>query len=130
MGFYSARNLRSGNSMVVGSETIHGRSSIHPGLLPKVRTVMEVMMEMLMPRAKGYRHLSMMDAAERVGQMLSEHLVWCNVYPKHVKNVSKKFMNCWLDFKHWSVSGRTSRLRSGTRRTLSLTWRAWDTIPC
>ena len=40
-----------------------------------------------------------MDAADRVGQMLSEHWVWCNVYTKQVKNVSKQVLNCWLDFK-------------------------------
>ena len=58
MGFYRARSLRSGNSIVIGSETIHGRSSFQPGLLPKVRTVMEDMMEMLIPRGKGYTQFS------------------------------------------------------------------------
>ena len=52
-----------------------------------------------MPRGKGYPQLSKMDAADRVGQMLSEHWVWCNVHPKHVKNVSKQVLNCWLDVK-------------------------------
>ena len=108
MSFYRERKLRSGNSMVLGTEVIHGKSSFQPGLLPKVRSVMEVMMEMLMPRGKGYTQLSKMDAAERVGQMLHEHWVWCNIYPKYVKNVSKQVLDCWLNFKQM-VSCRKER---------------------
>ena len=60
---------------------------------------MEVMIEMLMPRGQGYYQLSRAEAADRVATMLCEHWIWCNIYPKQRKNVSKQVLSSWLEFK-------------------------------
>ena len=54
MSFYRERKLRSRNSLVFDSEVIQGHSSSPAGLMPKVRSVMEVMMDKLKPMGKGY----------------------------------------------------------------------------
>ena len=99
MNPYRARALRSGNSMSLGKEVIHGRSSFAPGVLPKERAVIEMMIEMVMPRGQGFHQVSKEEAAVRVAETLTEHWIWCNVYPKHMKNVIKMVENCWEEFR-------------------------------
>ena len=99
MNPYKARALRSGNSMVLGKEVINGRSSFTPGILPKERAVIEVMIEMVMPRGQGLHQVSKEEAAVRVAETLTEHWIWCNVYPKQMKNVIKMVENVWEEFR-------------------------------
>ena len=72
MNPYRARSLRSGN-VTLGKEGIHGRSSFAPGILPKERSVIEMMMEMLMSRGQGFHQMNKEGSAMRVGEVLTEH---------------------------------------------------------
>ena len=92
--------LRSKWSMALGPITFHARETFTSSVLPSKREVVERMIWFLIPRPKGTVFLTSKEwAASRVSEELCEHWIWCNIYPKQVKNVNKMILNLYIDFK-------------------------------
>ena len=54
----------------------------------------------LVPRVKGSAFRTSKEwAAMQVAEELCEHWIWCNVYPKHPKDITKSILNLYGDFK-------------------------------
>ena len=54
----------------------------------------------MVPRPKGSFIKTTKDwAAMKVAEELCEHWFFCNVYPKHIKNVQKDILSLYADFK-------------------------------
>ena len=85
---YRLFSLRSATVQLLGDESFYSRDSFSPGLLPTGREVIEMMVHLLMPRGKGHHQNSKQEAALMTAGLLSEHWLWCNVYPKHLKNIT------------------------------------------
>ena len=75
-------NLRSATCQQLAGVSFFARDSFNPGLLPTSREVIEMMIHFLMPRGKGYYQKNKQEAAIMVGGLISEHWIWCNIYPK------------------------------------------------
>lgn len=91
---------RSKWSMCLGPITIHARETFTSSKLPTKREVLERMIWFLVPRPKGsFIRMSKDWAALQVAEELCEHWTWCNVYPKHPKNVAKMVLVLYDEFK-------------------------------
>ena len=78
-------NLRSATVQELAGASFFARDSFSPGLLPTSREVIEMMVHHLMPRGKGYLQKTKEEAAIMVSGLLSEHWIWCNIYPKYIR---------------------------------------------
>ena len=58
------------------------------------------MVHHLMPRGKGYIQKNKHGAAEMISGLLSEHWIWCNIYPKSMVSIAKSVMNLYEGFKN------------------------------
>ena len=89
--------LRSKWLMSIGPVSFSARETFSSSVLPTKKEVVERMIWFLTPRPKGSgfgKCKSKSWAASQVAGELYEHWVWCNVYPKHPKNVSKSVEIC------------------------------------
>ena len=92
---------RSKWSMDLGPYTLHAREIFTSSKLPSKREVIERMIWFLVPRPKGsFIKITKDWAAMKVAEELCEHWVFCNVYPKHIKNVQKDILSIYADFKY------------------------------
>ena len=86
--------------MTIGPITLHAREAFTSSKLPVKKEIVERMIWYLVPRAKGsFMKTSKEWAAMQVGEELCEHWVWCNIYPKHIKNVVKMVVVLYDEFK-------------------------------
>ena len=91
---------RSKWSMTLGPFTLHAREIFTSSKLPSKRELVERMIWFMVPRPKGSFIKTTKDwAAMKVAEELCEHWVFCNVYPKHIKNVQKDILSLYADFK-------------------------------
>jgi hypothetical protein len=104
-------SLRSASMQRLFNEEYHARDTFSLGLLPSDREIIEIMIQHLMPRGKGFLQKSKAQAAEMVAEMLYEQWVWCNIYPKEIRTISKAVLNLYTDCKlltHTPKSKQTS----------------------
>ena len=112
-------NLRSAFSQTLGDEVFHGREEFDGGLLPTERDAIEMMIWVLAPR-KGTPQPSMNEAAKVVSEILHEHWIWSNVYPKKIQNIHNQVQKLFLEFK---------KLRSTPKVKQTETWRKERLMP-
>ena len=91
---------RSKWSMSLGSVLIHARDGFTSSKLPTKREIVERVIWFLVPRPKGsYLSTSQDWVAQQMAEELCEHWIWCNLYPKHPKNVAKMILSIYQDFR-------------------------------
>ena len=92
-------NLRSATVQELAGASFFARDSFSPGLLPTSREVIEMMVHHLMPRGKGYLQKTKEEAAIMVSGLLSEHWIWCNIYPKYTRTIATSVSKLYDEFK-------------------------------
>ena len=97
---YRRFNLRSATVHCATVQNLAGvdfyaKDSFTPGLLPTGKEIIEMMVHHLMPRGKGYIQKNKHGAAEMISGLLSEHWIWCNIYPKSMVSIAKSVMNLY-----------------------------------
>ena len=97
---YRRFNLRSATVQNLAGVDFYAKDSFTPGLLPTGKEIIEMMVHHLMPRGKGYIQKNKHGAAEMISGLLSEHWIWCNIYPKSMVSIAKSVMNLYEGFKN------------------------------
>ena len=97
---YRRFNLRSATVQNLAGFDFYAKDSFTPGLLPTGREIIEMMVHHLMPRGKGYTQKNKQGAAEMISGLLSEHWIWCNIYPKSMVSIAKSVLNLYDNFKN------------------------------
>lgn len=92
-------SLRSTYSQRLDTETFQGREEFEGGLLPTERHVIEMMIWGLASRV-GTLQVSVKEVAQLVAEILHDHWVWSNVYPKKLANISTQVENLYTEFKN------------------------------
>ena len=106
---YRRFNLRSATVQSLAGVDFYAKDSFTPGLLPTGREVIEMMVHHLMPRGKGYIQKIKQGAAEMVSGLLSEHWIWCNIYPKSMVSIAKSVLNLYDAFKNLRYTAKAKQ---------------------
>ena len=85
--------------MSYGDENFFARDCFSSGCLPTKREVIEMLVWHLLPKGKGFTCPPKEEAASCVADVLIEHWIWCNLYPKHKKNVVGAILKLYDEFK-------------------------------
>ena len=113
--------LRSTYSQHLDTETFQGREEFEGGLLPTARNVIEMMIWAMASRSgTGRKQVSAKDAAKLVAEILHDHWVWSNVYPKKLGNVTTQVENLYAEFK---------KLRETRPKNQTPSWRTNRVLP-
>ena len=91
-------SLRSTYSQRLDTVVFQGREEFEGGGLPSERHVIEMMIWALARRV-GKPQASMAEAAKIVAEVLRDHWVWSNVYPKKVANIKSQVEKLYIEFK-------------------------------
>ena len=84
-------------SMTMGPITLQVREAFISSKLPMKKEVVERMIWFMVPRAKGS---SMKTSKECAAMQVGEELwVWCNVYPKQIKNIERRILVLYDELK-------------------------------
>ena len=84
-----------------GGEHFYAREQFSNGLLPSKREIIERMIFHLLPKS-----MSRDEAADTVADELMQHWVYCNVYTKQRKNVSKAIKSLYDEFQVKKQTGK------------------------
>ena len=83
--------------MTIGPITLQAREAFISSKLPMKKEVVERMIWFMVPRAKGS---SMKTSKECAAMQVGEELwVWCNVYPKQIKNIERMILVLYDELK-------------------------------
>ena len=110
-------SLRSTYSQRLDTEAFQGREEFDGGLLPTERNVIEMMIWAVASRT-GRKQVSAKAAAKLVAEILHDHWVWSNCYPKKQGNIQNQVENLYTEFKklretrpkHQTQNWRTNRV--------------------
>ena len=91
-------SLRSTYSQRLDTVVFQGREEFEGGGLPSERHVIEMMIWAL-ARREGKPQSSVLEAAKIVAEVLRDHWVWSNCYPKFVVNIKNQVQSLYLEFK-------------------------------
>ena len=91
-------SLRSTYSQRLDTVVFQGREEFEGGGLPSERHVIEMMIWALARRV-GKPQTSVPEAARIVTEVLRDHWVWSNCYPKYVVNIKNQVESLYLEFK-------------------------------
>ena len=91
-------SLRSTYSQHLDTEVFQGREEFEGGLLPTERNVIEMMIWAVASRT-GRKQVSAKAAAKLVAEILFDHWVWSNCYPKKLGNIQNQVENLYVEFK-------------------------------
>ena len=91
-------SLRSTYSQRLDTVVFQGREEFEGGGLPSERHVIEMMIWAL-ARREGKPQPSVAEAAKIVAEVLRDHWVWSNCYPKFVVNIKSQVQSLYLEFK-------------------------------
>ena len=112
-------SLRSTYSQHLDTEVFHGREEFDGGLLPTERNVIEMMIWAVASRT-GRKQVSAKTAAKLVAEILHEHWVWSNVYPKKLGNIENQVESLYTEFK---------KLRETRPKKQTENWRTNRVLP-
>lgn len=104
-------SLRSTYSQCLGEVVFHGREEFEGGMLPTEMEVIEMMVWVIARRMNSMQ-VSMSIAARMVAEVLLEHWVWSNVYPKKLENIQKQVETLYMEFKKLKSVGSVKQTDS------------------
>ena len=102
------RMLRSESVVKLGGQNFTDSDTFKPGMLPTGKEVLDMVSFVLRPKGKGFTQKTKKEAFEWVAEILVEHWVWCNLYPKNLQGVCKQVEKLFTSFQ---ILNKTSKAK-------------------